>query len=59
MDIGFNINMYDQDGDVSDNCLLLHFDNTFILRLSDLKELDQVIKQLQDIKSEITENYTT
>jgi hypothetical protein len=57
MDVTFSVNMHDKDGDVFDKCILLHFNDTFILKISDLKELDNTIKQLQDIKTEITENY--
>lgn len=57
MDIGFSIDMHDKDGDKFDDCLLLHFNDTFLLRLADVKELDEVIKKLQDIKKEVVENY--
>ena len=57
MDIGFSIDMHDKDGDKFDDCLLLHFNDTFLLRLADVKELDEVIKKLQDIKTEVVENY--
>jgi hypothetical protein len=57
MDIGFTVNLHDKDGDVFDKCLLLHFNDTFILKISNLKELDNIIKQLQDIKTEVKENY--
>lgn len=57
MNIGFSIDMHDKDGDKFDDCLLLHFNDTFLLRLADVKELDEVIKKLQDIKTEVVENY--
>ncbi len=57
MDIGFSINQHDKDGDKFDDCLLLHFNDTFLLRLADVKELEEVIKQLQTIKNEVVENY--
>ena len=57
MNIGFSINQYDKDGDKYDDCLMLHFNDTFLLRLADVKELEEVIKQLQNIKNEVVENY--
>lgn len=57
MKIGFSIDMHDKDGDKFDDCLLLHFNDTFLLRLADVKELDEVIKKLQEIKTEVVENY--
>ena len=55
MNIGFSINQYDKDGDKYDDCLMLHFNDTFLLRLADVKELEEVIKQLQNIKNEVVE----
>ena len=57
MNIGFSVDMHDKDGDKFNDCLLLHFNDTFLLRLADVKELDEVIKKLQDIKTEVVENY--
>ena len=57
MEIGFSIDMHDKDGDKFDDCLLLHFNDTFLLRLANVKELDEVIKKLQNIKTEVIENY--
>jgi hypothetical protein len=57
MNIGFSIDQHDKDGDKFDDCLLLHFNDTFLLRLSDVKELDEVIKELQDIRTELVDNY--
>lgn len=57
MNIGFSIDMHDKDGDKFDDCLLLHFNDTLLLRLTNVEELDEVIKKLQNIKKEIIENY--
>ena len=57
MNIEFSIDQYDKDGDKFDDCLLLHFNDTFLLRLADVKELDEVIKKLQDIRTEVVDNY--
>jgi hypothetical protein len=57
MDVGFTINLHDSSGHVWDKCLLLHFDESLILRLKGVDDLDDVIKQLKKIKKEIIENY--
>jgi hypothetical protein len=59
IDVGFSIDMHDKDGDKFDHCLLLHFNETFLLRLADLKELDRLIKQLSNIREEVSSNYGT
>jgi len=57
MDIGFSIDMHDKEGDKFDDCLLIHFNDTFLLRLAGANELDEVIRKLHDIRKEIVENY--
>lgn len=57
MEIGFSINMHDKDGDKFDDCLLLHINDTFLLRVADVKELNEIIKKLQDIRTEVVDNY--
>jgi hypothetical protein len=57
VDVGFSVDMHDKDGDVVDSCLMIHFNDTFLLRLSDLNEMDILIKKLQNIRQEISENY--
>ena len=54
--VAFSINLYDKDGDKFDDCLLLYIDDNLLLRLSDLKDLDNLIKQLQSIRNEVAEN---
>ena len=56
IEIGFSKNMYDKDGDIMDDCILLYFNDTFILRVADLDDLDSVITQLQFIRNEIATN---
>lgn len=51
----FSINLYDKDGDIYKNCILIHLDKTIIV-LKDKTELDKLIKDLQKIKKEINEN---
>lgn len=53
MNIAFSINHYDKDGDKIDDCIHLHFDELFILRVSDLDDIQQMIKQLEKIREEI------
>ena len=57
IDIGFSIDMHDNEGDVVDSCILLHINDTFILKLNNMSELDNTIKQLQDIRKEISNNF--
>lgn len=57
MNIKFTINLHDASGHAWDKCLLLHFDNSLILRLNGVDDLTDVIKQLKQIKKEIKENY--
>lgn len=38
MRVGFSINQYDEDGEVFDECVLLHLENT-ILRFNSLTEV--------------------
>lgn len=59
VEVGFSIGMNDRDGDKFDDCLLLHFNDTFLLRIADLKDLDNLIKQLSDIREEVSANYGT
>jgi len=53
----FSINDYDKDGDISDEGIFLHFDDTRIKVAKDIKEFDQVIESLKTMRNEIAENY--
>ncbi len=57
MEIAYSINQYDKDGDKHDDCVIIHINDTFLLRLSDVSELELFIKKLQNIKNEINETY--
>lgn len=57
MDVGFSLNLHDKDGDLWSKCLLLHFDETLILKLNDVKDLQDLIKQLKKIEKELVKNY--
>jgi hypothetical protein len=52
----FSVNQYDSDGDVVDDCVLVHLDAT-ILKFSGVKQLDGFIEQLNKISKEIKEHY--
>jgi hypothetical protein len=54
--VTFSVNHYDSDGDVIDDCVLVHLDTT-ILKFSGVKQLDVFIEQLHSISKEIKENY--
>ena len=52
--ITFSRNLHDSDGDVYEECLMIHFDNSGItFRLNDVEELKDIIKQLQKIVKEV------
>jgi hypothetical protein len=54
--VEFSVNLHDRDGDVIDSCILLHINDTIILKLNNLNELDGLINGLQNVKKEILEN---
>ena len=56
MNILFSKNSYDSDGDVIENGIFLHIDETTIIKLRDLSELKEVIEQLTNIYNEISYN---
>ena len=58
MTASYRINIYDQDGDVSDSCILIHIQNDdfietgTILRFNGVEELDSFIKSLKNCREE-------
>lgn len=53
-DITFSRNLHDSDGDVYEECLMIHFDvRRITFRLKDVEELKDIIKQLQQIVKEV------
>lgn len=46
MEITYSTGLYDEDGDIIDESLLLCFDDRFYLRFEDYDELQNVIKQM-------------
>lgn len=57
MKISFSFDLRDSDGDVYEECLLLHCNDDVILKLKDIHELRGMIGQLNKIEKEIVENY--
>jgi hypothetical protein len=55
VDIFFTINRYDRDGDLIDNGIFLHFDETIIKVAETIEEYDKVINHVISIKKEIIE----
>jgi len=53
----FSINIYDQDGDLIDEGIFLHYGKTSIKVASTLAGFQEYIKSLQHMIVEITENY--
>lgn len=56
MKVTFSVDQHDSDGDVYDECLLLHVDKNLIIRL-ERNGLDDFINSLKIIKKELKENY--
>lgn len=55
--ITFIKNIYDRDGDVYDDCILLLLSDVNILKVKDTKEIKSIIKRLEMIVKEVDENY--
>lgn len=51
--VSFSVNMHDEDGDVYDNCILIHVSENLIIRFSNGKDLDDFISELNQCRSEI------
>lgn len=53
----FSINRYDYEGDIIEEGIFLHFDNTSMKIGESLDDLDNLIFTLASIREEISENY--
>lgn len=52
--VTFSLNQYDRDGDIYDECILLHLrEGNVIIRMSDLDELKKFIEGLNNCADEI------
>jgi hypothetical protein len=57
MRASFSVNLHDSDGDVYQECLLIHLEEKVILQMKNKKDLEELIKHLNKIKKELDENY--
>jgi hypothetical protein len=57
MRASFSVNLHDSDGDVYQECLLIHLEERVILQMKNKKDLEELIKHLNQIKKELDENY--
>ena len=57
MTASYSINLHDKDGDVYQECLLIHLEDKCILQLKNKADLEELIKNLNQIKKELEENY--
>ena len=56
-DATFSVNHYDKDGDLVDDCIMVHIGRT-ILQFSTVTELDGFIKRLEKLSKEVKQNYS-
>lgn len=57
MRASFSVNFHDSDGDIYQECLLIHLEDRCILQLKNKADLEELIKHLNQIKKELDENY--
>jgi hypothetical protein len=55
METYFSINRYDEDGDVWEHGIYLHFGEDFTMKLNNVQELTNLIWKLQKIEKEVSE----
>lgn len=53
----FSVNEYDKDGDISEEGIYLHFGETRVNVAKDIQGFRDFIKTLNNMSSEIQENY--
>ncbi len=56
-DVLFSVHDYDQDGDVHERGIYLHFGETRIKVADNLKEFEEFVKCISDMVDEIRDNY--
>ena len=54
-EIGFSINQHDYEGDVVDDCILLHIDNNTIIRFDSSDSLERFSDDIKNMLKEIRE----
>lgn len=59
MKMTFSVNLYDNDGDVVEECFLLHMGNDTILKVKNIAEIQTMVGNLNNIIDEIQETYGT
>ena len=57
MEVTFSVNRYDYEGDLVDECVLLHIGKNTIIRV-EKDGLQDLIDRLERIKKEIAERYS-
>ena len=57
MDVRFQRDYYDSDGDLVEPCLILWFDSTFALKIDRATGVQDLIARLQKIDDEIHNSY--
>ena len=58
MNYGFSLNLRDDDGDVYEECLLVHVGDKTIIKFKDDKELEEFAKRILGSLPEIKEHYS-
>jgi hypothetical protein len=56
-DVMFSVNEYDQDGDINDEGIYLHFGDTRVKVASSIVEFKQFVDRISSMVDEIEENY--
>jgi len=51
--VSYSINFFDEDGEVFDECVLLHLENGVILRFDNVADIDRLTQTLTSISKEI------
>jgi len=57
LNITFSKNLYDKDGDIYDDCIVLHLTENTLLRVESIEEIKNIASQLIKIAKELDENY--
>ena len=57
-DLTFSVNLHDEDGDVYEECIMIHLGNGVILQFENMDSYERFIDNLNGMKSEIREHLT-